>query len=93
MTVLIYILFGFLVGLVAKIILGYRWGIGFIFTTIAGIIGIFLGHLIFLRGLNLYLGGWAFISIARVTIHWFWAIITSLALLFILHGSAGKRLR
>lgn len=93
LELLIYILFGFIVGFVAKIVLGYTWRMGFIFLTIAGIVGIFLGHFLFLRVLKLYIGRWSYLSLGSVTINWFWAVITSLIIILILHNITGRKLR
>jgi uncharacterized membrane protein YeaQ/YmgE (transglycosylase-associated protein family) len=46
MSILIFLLFGFVVGLLARALLPGRQGMGLLMTTVLGVIGSFLGGLI-----------------------------------------------
>ncbi len=90
-TILIYILFGFLIGVISNIILGYTWNRGFIYLVILGLLGIIVGHWFFLRVLRLGLGSWAYIRLGNVVVNWFWAIIMSIILVVLFSRIAGRR--
>jgi uncharacterized membrane protein YeaQ/YmgE (transglycosylase-associated protein family) len=46
MSILVFILFGFIVGLIARAIMPGRQKLGWMMTTIVGVVGSFLGGLI-----------------------------------------------
>ena len=46
MAILVFILFGFIVGLIARAIMPGRQKYGFLMTTVIGVVGSFLGGLI-----------------------------------------------
>ena len=87
LTILLYILFGFLIGVLAKIIMRYHRS-GFIFTTILGFVGSILGHLLFVKLLKLNyrlgIGSWAYVHIHRGHyFNWLWALVGALLIIFI----------
>jgi uncharacterized membrane protein YeaQ/YmgE (transglycosylase-associated protein family) len=46
MAILVFILFGFIVGLIARALMPGRQKLGFLMTTMVGVVGSFLGGLI-----------------------------------------------
>jgi len=92
-AVIIYIILGFLAGIVAKKIFGYRRS-GFIMTTILGLIGSFLGPWLFIQVFKIYLGSWSVITTVGDTyigFQWFWAIIGSCLIILLGHLIFGRK--
>jgi uncharacterized membrane protein YeaQ/YmgE (transglycosylase-associated protein family) len=89
--ILIFILFGFLIGLIARAILGYSWQKGFIFLTLCGIGGVFLGDWLFRKVLKIQVA-WGYLYVARgVIIPWLWGIIAAVIIILVIDRLGSRR--
>lgn len=89
-SILLMIGISFLIGAIARSLLGYRWQ-GCFFLTFCGFLGMLVGRFVFIEKLDWSIGSWSYFTVGNQTVPWFWGLVSAMVIIVILHRIGGRR--